>query len=273
MSRSSPLLLLVVVAALALALAPRTACAQQPPAGPFLIASGTTDANSQRYAKLVATEVSRRAFLVAETEAGALLERPLSAAVADCSGDDLCFVALGQVIKAATVVVVTVKDSAAEAGKFDCAFRVIDVKTGRAATAVVFRVTNSDAGLLTAAAASGERIVPRPRAVTVATPTPLVVAPTPALVAPTPTPAASPSVVAFASDTPEPTATPGTSGLDVVPDPPRPRKPRPPLTKDPAFWGMAGAGVLVLGLGAFFGASSFNEEPKEEGTSTVEVHF
>ena len=118
-----------------------------------------------------------------------------------------------------------------------------------------------------------ETLAPRPRIAVVATPTPVVQLPTPVAIAtPTPAPTATGPLVAIGNA--EPTPTPGTPGMDTVALPPKVRRPRPPLTQDPAFWSIAGAGLLVLGVGAFFGASSLQQdEPEKEGSSTVQVRF
>lgn len=261
--------LLVLVA---IALLGRTAFAQQP-AGTggavTLVASGTLEPASLRLAKLTSTELSRRGqTLVTESDGAALLGRPLAAAVVDCSGDDLCFVALGQVVHATQVLVVSAAISPKDSLKYDCLFRVMDMRSGKTRGPMVVTVISSESGLLTAANTIAEIVAPRPRIAAVATPTPVIPAPTPTLVAPLST------SDAVAVDPITATAPLGTPGLDAPPPVIAAKRRRQPLTRDPAFWAVAGAGVLALGAGAFLGAASLQEdEPDKRGTSTVQVQF
>ena len=257
---------MLVVAVLA---AGSSARAQTPPPV-TLVAPGNGDATSQRFVKLVQTELARRGQpLVGESEAAQLLGRPLSAAIVDCSGDDLCYLALGQVVHATHVLIGTATVSPKDVSKYDCIFRIVESRTGKTRGPMVVAVAATEGGLAIAANTVAENLAPRPRLTAVATPTPLVPAPTPVPVA-TPHPVATSVVVASA----EPTPTPGTEGIDTTPLPPRVRRPRPPLARDPAFWSIAGAGLLVVGVGAFFGAAAVQQdEPNKEGTSTVQVHF
>lgn len=224
--------------------------------------------------KLVSIELTRRGqSLVSESEAAALLGRPLAAAIADCSGDDLCFIALGQVVRASHVLVGKATISTKDVTKYDCVFSIVESRSGKTRGSMVVAVQATDPGLVIAANTVAETLAPRPRIAAVVTPTPVVPLPTPVAIAtPTPAPTATGPLVAIG--TAEPTPTPGTTGMDTVPMPPKVRRPRPPLSKDPAFWSIAGAGLLVLGVGAFFGASSLQQdEPEKKGTSTVQVRF
>lgn len=250
----------------AVALLGRDSFAQQPTATPVpvtLVAAGSLEPASVRLGKLTSIELSRRGqTLVADSDGAALLGRPLAAAVMDCSGDDLCFVALGQVVHATQVLVLTAATSPKDTLKYDCVFRVMDIRSGKTRGPMVVTVISSESGLLTAANTIAENVAPRPRLTTVATPTPVIPAPTPTLV---------PSAIAVAPV--GETAPVGTPGLDAAAPPPVKKKRR-PMTRDPSFWAVAGAGVVALGAGLFLGAASLEEdEPEKRGTSTVQVQF
>lgn len=227
-----------------------------------LVATGSLEPASVRLGKLTSIELSRRGqALVADSDGAALLGRPLAAAVMDCSGDDLCFVALGQVVHATQVLVLSAAMSPKDSLKYDCVFRVIDIRSGKTRGPMVVTVISSESGLLTGANTIAENVAPRPRIAAVATPTPVFPVPTPTLV---------PDALAVAPVAE--TAPVGTPGLDAAPVPRKEK--RRPLTRDPSFWAVAGAGIVALGAGLFLGAASLEEdEPEKRGTSTVQVQF
>ena len=265
------LVLLVAVLASGFRALAQTPAPTPAPAPVTLLAPGNTEPSTQRFMKLVAFELTRRGqALVTENEAAALLGRPLSAALVDCSGDDLCYLALGQVVHATQVLIGTAAVSPKDPAKYECVFRIVESRSGKTRGPMQVTVSGTETGLGIAANTVAENLAPRPRLTVVATPTPVAPLPTPV---PAATPAPTP--VSIAVGTAEPTPTPGTEGMDAVqPPPPTVRGPRPPLSRDPAFWSIAGAGLLVLGVGAFFGASALQQdEPEEKGSSTVQVRF
>lgn len=241
--------------------------AQTPPPV-TLVAPANADVASVRFAKLTTQELGRRGQpMVSDSEGSSALGRPLSAALADCSGDELCYLALGQVVSAGQVLVLSAAFAQKDSRSYDCFFRLIDVKSGKTRGPMVVTVIASEAGLSIAANTVAENVAPRPKMTAVTTPAPVLPAPTPAPLATAP-PAPVATAVAAA-----PTPTPGVAGLDEVA--PKPQRTRTPLTRDPAFWSVAGAGALALGLGLFFGARSLEDGggDAKEGQSTVEVRF
>lgn len=237
-----------------------TSATPEPPLITLIVAENG-DPLSQRLAKHVAAGLTRRGqALVPESDASSRLGRPVATAMLDCTGDDLCFNALGQVVRATQVLVVSTAASKKEELKYECFFRVIDIRTGKTRGPMVVTVIASEAGLLTAANTVAENVAPRPRIAAVATPTPVVPAPTPTLAVPEPTP--SPVAVdPVPEDEPEAPAAPAT-------------RRRRALLRDPAFWAVAGAGMIAIGAGAFLGAAALEpEEPEDRSRSTVEVRF
>ena len=277
---------LAAAVATGLGLAPGIALAQGGAATParpvYLVAPGDGEVPSRTLARHLAAELSRRRQDVVTAQHGAArLGRPLTDALRDCSGDDLCYAALGQVVGATHVVVAKAAIYTRDASRYDCRFRVVEVRTTEVKLPMRVSTIATDSGLLNAARSALEQIAPRPAMTAVSTPPPVVPSPTPTVVAtPAPTPEPEPTVaVATAEPTPAPDPEPEETALvlDAVPEDPPPagvRRPRKSLTRDPTFWSIAGATVVVLGVGVFFGASALREEdPENRGTSTVEVRF
>ena len=226
----------------------------------MLVAAGAADVPSQRLVKHFGAELVRRGnTLVTEAEAQAALGRPLSEALADCSGDDLCFVAIGQALNASFVVIASAAQ-VQETTKYECTFRIAEVKTASVKPMQRFVSIATEQGLIAVARAAIDKTWPRPAMTAVATPLP------PATATPTP--------LAAATAVPTPAAGIVDQPIVFVEDPPIVPRVRKGMTRDPAFWGIAGAGLLVLGIGGYFGAAALQPEPdKEEGTTTVGVRF
>lgn len=258
----------VLLAALLLSSAPALAQQATPapastPAPLLLVGASMQDVPSQRLAKHVVTELSRRGIgILSETEAKRLLGRPATEAVAECGGDELCWVALGQVVSATQVIAVTAAP-VADTTKYDCSFRSVDVRAARGRPPLRFVTLATDQGLIAVARHVVEQLFPRPAMVAVGTPTPT---PT-AGVAPVATPALTPvdEPLVLVEDPPEMTAA-------APPSVTRPRSRS--RGRNPMPWGAVAAGALLLGAGAFLGAEAMQTEQEEkEGTSTMEVRF